>query len=124
MRFKLDENLPRELAQRLIDVGHDVDSVVGEGLAGENDPAVLRAARVEDRLLLTLDRGFGDLRRYPPGTHPGIVVLRPDSQDPGSVERLIVRFLNMPGLEDLRGCIVVVEARRLRVRRPEDEDSR
>lgn len=44
-------------------------------------------------MLLTLDRGVGDLRHHPPGSHAGIVVLRPTSQDPNTVIELVDRFL-------------------------------
>ena len=74
MRFKLDENMPRDAATRLIDEGYDVETVIGEGLGGEDDPPVLRAATDEGRILLTFDLDFADIRRYPPGTHAGIVV--------------------------------------------------
>ena len=56
--------------------GHDVATVAGQSLAAAVDPVVAEAVRAEDRILVTLDRGFGDLRAYPPGAHPGIVVLR------------------------------------------------
>jgi predicted nuclease of predicted toxin-antitoxin system len=76
LRFKLDENMPRDAATRLSDEGYDVETVIGEGLGGEDDPPVLRAATDEGRILLTFDLDFADIRRYPPGTHAGIVVFR------------------------------------------------
>ena len=45
MRFKLDENLPVELVTDLRDLGHDADTVAGEGLRGAADPAVSSATR-------------------------------------------------------------------------------
>ncbi|MDQ3931836.1 MAG: hypothetical protein M3252_03230 [Actinomycetota bacterium] len=45
---------------------------------------VLDAATRDDRLLLTLDRGLGDIRKHPPGTHAGVLVLRLDHQSPRS----------------------------------------
>lgn len=53
-----------------------------EQLAGRSDPVVVREAEGEDRMLLTLDRGVGDLRHYPPGSHAGIVVRRPPARTP------------------------------------------
>ena len=47
MRFKLDENMPADLANYLRGAGHEVADVVGEGLAGEEDPSVLAAAKAE-----------------------------------------------------------------------------
>ena len=51
MRFKLDENLPGELVTDLRDLGHDADTVAGEGLRGAADPAVMDAASAADRIL-------------------------------------------------------------------------
>jgi predicted nuclease of predicted toxin-antitoxin system len=71
------------------DRGFDVDTVLDESLGGRNDPDVLAAATAEGRMLLTLDRGFGDARAYPPGSHPGIVGLRPEDQRVPSVVAMV-----------------------------------
>lgn len=72
MKFKLDENLPVSSAHALTGCGHDVDTVTAEGLTGAADPQVLAAAAAEARVLITLDRGMGDIRTYPPGSHAGL----------------------------------------------------
>ena len=56
--------------------------VLEESLGSCSDPAVLDAATRQDRLILTLDRGFGDVRAYPPGNHPGKIVIRPTDASP------------------------------------------
>ncbi|MHB1928507.1 MAG: DUF5615 family PIN-like protein [Acidimicrobiales bacterium] len=76
MRFKLDENLPYRAARMFVEAGHEADTVYDEDLAGQPDEVVLAAAISEDRVLVTLDLDFSDLRAYPIGTHCGIVVLR------------------------------------------------
>ena len=76
MKFKLDENLPASAAAILASAGHDADTVIAEHLAGASDPDVVTAASAVGRVLITLDRGMGDIRAYPPGSHAGIVVLR------------------------------------------------
>ena len=62
MKFKLDENMPADLATHLREAGHDVTGVVEEGLGGEDDPPVLTAATAEGRILLTFDLDFPDVR--------------------------------------------------------------
>ena len=116
MRLKLDENLPHDLAAALRRHGHDMHTVIEEHLAGESDPVVVAAATDEGRMLLTLDRGVGDLRRYPPGNHAGILVLRPAAQDPDSILALIRRLMTTQPLDNLRGCVVVVEPQKVRIR--------
>ena len=122
MKLKLDENLPHDLAAELGRRGNNVHTVVEEQLAGESHPVVVAAATDEGRMLLTLDRGIGDLRRYPPGSHAGIVVLRPAAQDPDNILSLIDRLMRTHQFDDLRSCVIIVEPRRIRIRRPETRD--
>lgn len=82
VKLRLDQNLPHDLTADLVERGHDVHTVPDEQLAGHTDPVVVRAAAEEGRMVLTLDRGVGDLRHYPPGSHAGIVVLRPPAKIP------------------------------------------
>ena len=91
MRIKIDENLPLSLAVTLRTRGHDTDTVVDEGLSGTTDPDLLAHATREGRMIFTLDRGFGDIRRYPPGSHPGIVIFRLDNEAPAVARRCAVR---------------------------------
>ena len=119
MKLKLDENLPTDARRVAEALGHDVDTVADERLAGADDPVVLDAAKRTGRFLVTLDRGLGDIRRYPPGSHPGIVVIRVESEDGPTVTAAVKSFLSNEQLGDLTGCIVVVRGHLVRVRRPE-----
>jgi predicted nuclease of predicted toxin-antitoxin system len=61
LRLKLDENVAGAVVGILRSHGHDVHTVLEEALGGRDDPTVLHAAVSEGRVLLTLDRGFGDV---------------------------------------------------------------
>ena len=118
MKIKLDENLPRTAKPVLAAAGHDVDSAEDEGLARADDPTVSSAATAVERLVITLDRGFGDTQRYPPGSHAGILVLRVDDQSAASVCATLRELIASSGLENLAGCVAVCRNGELRVRRP------
>ena len=77
MVFKLDEDLLPLVGEPLTSAGHDVRTVVGQGWSGLPDHEVWPRASAEGAIFVTADKGFSDLRQYPPGTHPGLVVLRP-----------------------------------------------
>ena len=119
MKVKLDENLPESAIQPLQAVGHDVDTARTEGLQGADDAPVLPAAARAERLLVTLDRGLGDIRAYPPGTHAGVLVLRLDHQSPRAIRREMEQIAAAVDLDDLSGCIAVWRYGDLRVRRPD-----
>lgn len=118
MRVTLDENLPADAAALLADLGHDVDTVAAEGLAGADDTAVVAAATTERRLLFSLDRGLGDIRAYARGTHGGIVVLRVDDQSTPEVVATLRAFVENHDIGGLAGCVVVVRGHLVRIRRP------
>lgn len=80
LRFKCDENVLRDAATLLRVNGHDVHTVQEEQLAGEADPTIAAVCHREGRLLITLDLDFADVRQYPPGEWPGIIVIRPPTQ--------------------------------------------
>jgi predicted nuclease of predicted toxin-antitoxin system len=116
-KVKLDEHLPRSLVAALAARGIDADTVAEEGLSGATDPEVLAAAGSDGRTVLTLDRGFGDIRAYPPGAHPGIVVFRLDDQSGPAVTAAVLQLVDGHGLANLAGAITVVQGGLLRIRR-------
>lgn len=116
MKLKLDENLPGELAEELRAVGHDADTVYDEGLGGAPDPDLLQAAQDESRILLTLDKGIGNVRVYPPERQAGIVLFRPPSSGRRSVLGFIRQHLPQVLELDITGRLVVVTDQALRIR--------
>jgi len=104
MKLKLDENLSRHLKPLLTGLGHDV---------------LTAAALREERMLLTLDLEFADLRKYPPGSHPGIILFRPPSFGPLSVNKFIIDFVTSADLSELTSCVAIVDPVNVRVRSPE-----
>ncbi len=71
MKFKVDENLPVEIAALLREAGHEAATVLDQKLGGNADPSIASVCRNEDRALVTLDMDFADIRSYPPNQYPG-----------------------------------------------------
>jgi len=117
MKVKLDENIPVRLAPELGSLGHDVDTVASEGLQGRPDEDVWQAAQKAGRLLITQDLDFSDTRRFKPGTHHGLLLVR--LREPGA-NALLDRILSVArhvGLDTFDGCFVVLTEKKVRVRR-------
>ena len=118
LRVKVDEDLPFEVAELVRRAGHDVDTVVGEGMGGAKDAVLWQAAQSEQRFLITADKGFGDIRVYPPGTHAGILLLRPNEDGIGPLVHLVRRVLADEPLDRLRATVAVASPRSIRIRKP------
>jgi predicted nuclease of predicted toxin-antitoxin system len=114
VRFKIDENLPVELADELRSLGHAADTARDEGLSGRPDSEVVAKARAGNRIIVTLDKGIADLVRFPIATHTGVVLFRPGSLGRKAVLAFIRQRL--ASLLDLAGRITVVTTDRIRVR--------
>ena len=89
MKFKPGENLPASATAILTSAGHDVDTVTHEGLTGAPDQDVVATATAAGRILISLDRGLGDIRAYPPASHAGIVVLRLTDQPAAAATKAV-----------------------------------
>ncbi|MBV9742863.1 MAG: DUF5615 family PIN-like protein [Acidobacteriia bacterium] len=116
MKFKLDENLPIELAADLRALGHDADTVPEEGLSGAPDPSVVEAAFAVNRILLTLDKGIANLQRYPITQGAGIVLFRPESSGRSAVIPFVCERLQSVLQMNLTGRLTVVGPSRIRFR--------
>jgi predicted nuclease of predicted toxin-antitoxin system len=116
MKFKIDENLPIEVAVALRDAGHDAMSVVDQGLGGRADTSVAEVCRREGRSLVTLDVDFANVQAYPPRDHPGFIVLRLQRQDKPHVLGVVATVVPLLGEEPLEHRLWIVDESRIRIR--------
>lgn len=114
---KLDENLGRAHMAFLIDRGYEADRVHDQGMSGASDEVVWAKVVAEGRFLITLDLDFSDVRRYTPGSHPGILLIRPRNKSRFGVLEVLRRVMDEQPLEALRGCLAVADEETTRVRR-------
>jgi predicted nuclease of predicted toxin-antitoxin system len=116
VRFKVDENLPIEVADLLRLAGHDALTIFDQKLIGENDSRILGICQEEERALITLDLDFSDMRSYPPQEYFGLVVLRLHRQAKPYVVETMRRIIPLLEQEQIERRLWIVEENRIRVR--------
>jgi len=118
VKIRLDENLPARLVRLLAELGHDTDTVPQEGFAGKPDSDIWTAAQTAERFLITQDLDFSDIRRFTPGTHHGLLLVR--LRAPGRdalaqrVQDLSDGGWSKPGNEPLLSSLIKLRVRRLK----------
>ena len=115
--IKVDEDLPRAATSLLREHDYDAIRVIDQQMGGWKDPPLFTVVQEEHRFLVTADKGFADIRKYPPGTHAGILLLRPDEDGIRPIVDLLTKVLASYKLDDLAESVTVATPRGIRIRR-------
>jgi len=114
MKFMMNENISGTVIRTLRQRGHDVRSVK-EPMRAAPDEEVLRCAQAEQRVLVTHDKGFGELAfRFGLPASCGVILFRLSGADPGADNRRVLEALETR--EDWAGHFAVVTDDRTRMR--------
>lgn len=116
MQIKLDENMPVEAVVAFQNASYQADTVGDEQLAGHVDSSIALVCKRENRILITLDLDFSDIRHYPPEEYPGIIVLRPAIQNRGTILRLVENVVTLLAAHPIHHQLWVVNETGLRIR--------
>jgi predicted nuclease of predicted toxin-antitoxin system len=119
VQFLIDACLPRDFTPLLASFGHISIDVRDIGMGRADDPDIAAHALAHQLCLLTEDWGFADIRRYPPTSYHGIVVI--ETADNG-IDQKLAALGNLLERDDivsaLPGRLAVVTPTRIRLRPP------
>ena len=121
MQFKIDENLPIEIAELLNDSGHDAKTVNNQQLQGAKDRFLANVCKSEHCSLITLDTDFSDIRAYAPEEFSGIIVLRVNTQAKSHIIKVFRSILPLFNREPLTRHLWIVEETKVRIRGKDEE---
>lgn len=114
---KIDEDLSERLVPIFEEFGYVSRTVRQQGWDGLADNELWPLVQSSQELLVTADKGFGDLRKFQPGTHYGIVLLRTHPEDNLRYAELCRTLLERYDLGVLVGYLTVVTEHTIRIRR-------
>lgn len=113
MRFLVDECTGSKVAAWLRGLGYEVFSVFDEA-RGMTDDDVLTKASVENRILITNDKDFGEMIFRERRAHHGVVFLRLDDERAANKIKVLEQLLENYA-EKLPGQFVTVTETKVRI---------
>jgi predicted nuclease of predicted toxin-antitoxin system len=112
LRFLIDENVRKEVADFLRLCGHDV-LILGSGI---KDEETARIAKETKRIILTHDQHFADILMYPPEEYPGIIRIKIHPPSAPAIINALKDFLSKIGPDRLGKKLIILEEDGFRVR--------
>jgi predicted nuclease of predicted toxin-antitoxin system len=116
-RLLLDQGLPRSTAALLRRGGWDVIHVSEIGMSRADDTEILRRARADSRVCVTLDADFHSLLATSGERGPSVIRIRKEGLDATALATLLQAIWSR--VEDAldNGALVTVTERSIRIRR-------
>lgn len=117
MKLLLDQGLPLSAAALLRDVGVDTIHVGEIGMSEAEDAEIIQRARVEERVVATLDADFHALLALDEAIFPSVIRVRIERLRAQALTDLLLMVI-AECEEDLeQGSAITVEPSRIRIRR-------
>jgi predicted nuclease of predicted toxin-antitoxin system len=116
-RLLLDQGVPRSTAVLLTQAGWDVIHVSEIGMSRADDSDIVRRARAEGRICVTLDADFHSLLATSGERGPSVIRIRKEGLDAAALAALLQGIWT--GIEEALngGAMVTVTDRSVRTRR-------
>ncbi len=116
--FVIDEDMPRSTGKILREHGYDVKDIRDYGLRGAADEEIYGFAQKQKAVVLTGDRDFGNILRFPLGEHCGIVISHfPNEMPTSEINNYLVESLKDLSEDDFKGNVIIIEPTKVRIRR-------
>lgn len=106
MKIFVDENIPLMTVTELQYLGHDVMDIRGTENEGMADEDIWKIIQIEDRLLITTDKGFVQKRNE---THKGILIIRLKQPNRLKINNKVMKAIKLFREEEWHGLTVVMQ---------------
>jgi len=116
VKFLIDNALSPFIAEGLRKAGYDTAHVRDYEMQAASDEEIFKKAKIEDRIIVSADTGFGTLLALYKSSKPSVILFRRCSRRPQ--RQLILLLNNLSQLKEFlnQGCIAIFDKNRVRVR--------
>jgi predicted nuclease of predicted toxin-antitoxin system len=116
MKLLLDQGLPRSAASLLRDENIDTIHVGEIGMSAARDIDIIKMAREEGQVVITLDADFHTLLALTEATSPSVIRIRIENLRAQALVELLLRVIKECEEDTEKGAAITVEPGRIRIR--------
>jgi predicted nuclease of predicted toxin-antitoxin system len=117
MKFFANENIFEPIIDYLRNVGKDILSIREAGLSGISDNEVYQLACKEERVIITMDKDFSRMFRFPPEKCGGIIVVKIYRRTVDDTLKIFKKYFSSLKEEDIKKNLVIVTPENVRIHR-------
>ena len=117
MKFLADMGISLRTVEWLLQLGHDVVHLRDRGLQKLPDDEILDLARLEQRIILTIDLDFAQLLAVSKQALPSVILFRLGNENYDEINQRLIEVLNNCQQELETGAIVSVNNESFRVKK-------
>jgi predicted nuclease of predicted toxin-antitoxin system len=118
VRFFADECIPFDIIMALRQQDLTMTGVRDVGLVGASDEEIFVYCQKHNLVILTFDRGYGDIFRFPIRKSFGVIIVRNSQFTPNEVIGVVLNFSERVMVGELKGKLAIIGKSRIRITQP------
>jgi len=115
LKIFADECVHTDLIKAIKSLGVDIITTQETKLSGKSDEDIFNYCVKSNRILLTFDRGFGDIFRFDIATSEGVVILLISRMKKEEILGIATSFFKKYQNKNLKGKLVIIGKTRVRI---------
>ncbi|MDQ7056393.1 MAG: DUF5615 family PIN-like protein [Persephonella sp.] len=119
MKFLIDENIPKMLADKIVKKYPESIYVLNSNLQGRSDIEIFKFCKKNRYVLLTMDSDFADIFEYPVKNTEGRILLRFKNLKIEEITKKTLKSLEMVENKPIKESIVIISNNKIRIKRQE-----
>lgn len=117
MKILADENLYEPIIDFLKETKNEVFSIRDEGLSGITDEKLYKIACENEMLIITMDKDFTNILRFPPHKCDGIIVLKIYKKSVQETLQIFKKFFNNLKISDIKKNLCIITPDTIKIRK-------
>ncbi|MBK3332941.1 hypothetical protein GWK41_07655 [Persephonella atlantica] len=119
MKFLIDENIPKMLADKIVKKYPESIYVLNSNLQGKSDLEIFRFCKENRYVLVTMDSDFADIFEYPLKSTEGRILLRFKNLKLKEITEKTLKSLEIIEKKPIKESIVVISNNKIRIKKQE-----